>query len=167
MNNSPSNLVSYTVHAQKKKLILRETIGDLFFGFTIYCRKYFGLTFTIGHALNVENPVASLYNFNTIKYSFSIFLFIFYSLSLIWTTLPLFLLLLLLFLHSHIQTTLPLFSSSSSSSLLLHCLSHPHSQHLSPLLVQPPPTDQTHHKTHPSMSLTMSNIGGLSRSNDG
>ena len=51
MNNSPSNLVSYTVHAQKKKLILRETIGDLFFGFTLYCREYFGFTFAVENAL--------------------------------------------------------------------------------------------------------------------
>ena len=32
-------------------LIFRETIGDLFFGFTLYCREYFGFTFSVGDAL--------------------------------------------------------------------------------------------------------------------
>ena len=94
----------------------------------------------------VESTVASLYNFNKIKYLFSLS-------SLKWPTLP-------------------LFSSFSSSLFLPTSLSTSFSSSCpTTIWLKSSLPDQSHHKTQcktqPLMGLIVGNIGGLSKSNVG
>lgn len=58
MNSDPSGLERYSLWA-KNFLRFKEIVGVLFYGFTLYCREYFGFDYIVRDALGY-NQVFSL-----------------------------------------------------------------------------------------------------------